>query len=98
MRKRIKKVIREANRSGKMPCEICKETELLCRHHLNGREIPGAEEEWNEAWICSNCHSRIHSGIIVIEGWFVTDKGRTLIWHKKGEESITGMETKPYVG
>jgi hypothetical protein len=97
MRKRNKKVIREANRSGKLPCDICNEKQLLVRHHLNGREIPGAEEEWNISWICSNDHENVHSGIIIVEGWFVTDKGRTLIWHKKGEQSITGMETNPHV-
>ena len=97
MKRRNKKVLREANRSGKMPCQICSSPELLVCHHINGREIQGAEEEWNKCYICSNDHSKIHAGIIIIEGWFTTNQGRTLLWHYNGDESITGTEAKPYV-
>ena len=80
-----------------MTCPICLKRERLVRHHINGRDVPGAEEKWNELFICSNDHEKVHSGDIIIEVWAMTSDGMKLFWHKKGEEGTTGMEARPYV-
>ena len=83
---------RKKNRSGNQKCPICKQqTKLVC-HHIHGREINRWDEPWNHAWICPNCHDLIHDGKIIIEGNYQN----TLLWHKKGEESITGIDASPY--
>jgi endogenous inhibitor of DNA gyrase (YacG/DUF329 family) len=87
---------RKMMRSGNVPCPTCNAEVKLCRHHINGREVPRAEEEWNIAWICPTCHDKVHDGEILIEGWFMTtDGGRELIWRKNGDKPITGTETTP---
>ena len=88
---------RVANRSGKQPCEICLVPEILVQHHLNGREVPRWNEPWNTCNICSNCHSRVHNNLIIIEGWFQTTNGRQLIWRTIEDLQITGQATTPYV-
>jgi len=87
-----KRNIRKSNRSGKRECPICKtKTKLVC-HHIHGRNIPRWDELWNLAWICPNCHDLTHDGEYIIEGNFSGE----LIWHKKGEASITGINASPY--
>lgn len=69
MRYRIKKETRKAmNRSGNIQCDICEEHEILCDHHINGRDIPNANHTSNIAHLCSNCHRKVHEGLIAIEG------------------------------
>jgi C4-type Zn-finger protein len=90
-----RKAKRKRMRSGTEECPICDIVAKLCRHHINGREVPRAEEEWNISWICPNCHDKIHEGDIIIEGWFKTTNGRKLIWRDKEDDSITGEESSP---
>lgn len=52
---------------------------------------------YNRCNICPNCHRNIHEGVVVVEGWFLTMNGYDLIWYKKGEDSFTGRESKPYI-
>lgn len=87
-----KKNIRKINRSGTQTCPICERQAKLVCHHIHGREVPRWDERWNWAHVCSNCHDDIHAGDIIIEGNY---RG-TLIWHKKGEESITGNDALPH--
>lgn len=94
VRKRIQKII---NRSGKMECPICKNQEILVEHHIQGREIHNSEHPCNKANICSNCHRKIHEGLIILEGWFTTTLGLELIWHNKNESSITDNDITPYI-
>lgn len=94
----MKKKIRQlSNRSGQELCSICKEPHILQEHHINGRNVPNYKRAWNITNICANCHDEIHFGKIVIEKWVMTTSGRELIWHKKGEESITGFESTPHM-
>lgn len=90
-----KKNIRKINRCGEEPCTICKRKTPLEEHHLRGRDIPNANAKNNIVWICPTCHSEIHTGLIIVEGWLSTSNGRELFWHKKGEESITGQTCSP---
>jgi len=90
-----KKAKRKLMRSGFVDCPMCEEAARLCEHHINGREIGRHEEEWNIAWICPNCHDKVHAGDVTIEGWFKTTDGRKLIWKENGGDSITGMESTP---
>lgn len=94
IRNRVRK---KRNRSGKAVCPICKQAEFLVEHHFEGRDVLGWNRASNKADICDNCHRRVHEGVIVIEGWFMTSDGVQLIWHKKGEESFTGQEKVPYL-
>jgi len=97
MRKRSKKLIKQANISGKCQCDICHETEPLVTHHIRGRDIPNPEHPSNLTQVCSNCHYKIHLGRIVLEGWFKTTAGKELMWHFKEDKGFTGVEGKPYI-
>jgi hypothetical protein len=92
-----RKVKRAKNRSGKFPCEICKNPNFLVEHHINGRDIPNANHPSNLVSICSNCHMLIHSGKIIIEKWVVTSEGRILFWHPVEESSFTGEDSSPHI-
>lgn len=75
---------------------MCLEPGILVEHHIRGRDIPHPNHPSNLAHICPNCHILVHSGLRVIEGWFQTSNGKELIWHKEGEESISGQDARPY--
>lgn len=91
--KRTKENIRESNRSGKTPCEICGDTEVILQtHHIRGRKIPDPEHASNLVNLCPNCHSDVHWGKVIIEQWAMTTDGLKLLWHKEGEESFTGND------
>ena len=94
MRKKIRKTI---NRSGNATCPICKHPEILEEHHINGRDVPNADHLSNLASICSNCHTKIHLGRIVLEGWIQTTQGKELFWHESSDDSFTGIDAKPYI-
>ena len=96
-RRMSKRLRKERNRSGKAECPICHNREILVEHHIHGRDVPNPEHPSNKVSICSNCHMKIHSSQIIIEGWIGTTAGTQLFWHKEGEESFTGLEAKPFV-
>lgn len=85
------------NKIGNDLCEICKEENFLVQHHILGRKIKNSNKKNNLINICSNCHVKIHKGEIIIEKRVLTNYGYVLIWHKKGEESITGDDSIPYL-
>jgi uncharacterized protein YlaI len=97
MKKMTKKTRKKLNASGKQPCPICDEKEILVEHHIEGRKIPNANHPSNLSYICSNCHRKIHEGIIILEGYFMTTSGKTLLWHYNEEESVTGEEKKTHI-
>ena len=92
-----KKIRKEMNRSGVQICPICLERQILVEHHINGRSIPNANHPSNTAYICCNCHNKTHHGIIVIEGWFQTTKGKELLWHYVEEASFSGQNAQPHI-
>jgi hypothetical protein len=94
MRRKQRRVI---NRSGTCECDICGEPNILEQHHIRGRSIPNANHPSNIANICSNCHTKVHHGIIVIESWLMTTGGAELMWHHYKDESFTGDDAKPYI-
>lgn len=85
------------NQSGQASCDICNTQTALVTHHIRGREIPEAEHKSNKTDVCPNCHYNIHLGNIIIEEWCNTTIGRQLIWHEKGEPSITGNDAIPHI-
>ena len=93
MRLKTRKII---NRSGSAKCDVCKQERFLQRHHIRGRKIPNAEHPSNIANVCPTCHTEIHYGKIIIEGWFQSTNGMTMIWHYDGEKSNTDMDAKPH--
>jgi thiamine kinase-like enzyme len=58
---------------------------ILVEHHINGRKVRRANENWNIAWVCASCHDDVHAGNVIIEGWYSTSAGRELVWRRKGE-------------
>lgn len=87
---------RKINKTGKMVCEICKKSEILVEHHIEGRKINNYNAWYNRANICSNCHNNIHHGLIIIERWVQTTVGKELIWHYKEDQSFTKMDSSCY--
>lgn len=94
MKKRIRKIF---NRSGNGKCNICKKSEILVEHHIEGRDIPNANHPSNIVSICSNCHRLVHEGEVVIEKWIMSTSGHELLWHKKGEPSFSGQDSTTYI-
>ena len=92
------KAYRKFKRSGSDRCPISGYAGPLVEHHINGREIRNANAPWNIAWVSPNIHDQIHQGEIVIEGWFMSTKGRTLLWHRVGEQSISDDAKPPLYG
>jgi len=85
------------NRSGNNICPICNTTNILCEHHIQGRKISNANHFSNIANLCSNCHRKVHEGIIVLEGNFQTTNGIELLWHYNNDQSFSGQNIKPYI-
>lgn len=74
-------------------CEICKEYfESLDKHHIVSKCFSGLNHKDNTTYICPNCHRNVHLGNIIIEGYYLTTKGKILFWRNKGESSITGND------
>jgi len=63
----------------------------LDNHHIWSKCYGGPNVDWNRCTICPNCHRKVHSGDIIIEGNFASTStlGSTLIYRKKGDSSIT---------
>ena len=88
----------------KTECEICGENNkaTLHRHHIVERtEINTSNDDFNLAIICSNCHSKVHSGQIEIVGVFPGTKpptGRILVYKENGICNVPGLENEvsPY--
>ena len=95
--RKTQKVRKQINRSGKNPCQICGEPHILQTHHIDGRDIPNANHSSNLADLCPTCHNNVHWGEVIIERWVMTSSGMELIWHKKGEESLTGDNSSPHL-
>lgn len=72
-------------------CEICSEILTCDSHHIHSLSKGGNDTTYNRCKICPNCHRKVHTGVIIIEGNFRTTNGISLVWRNKGEESITGM-------
>jgi len=79
-----KLALKKSRRSGTRPCEVCGEVRLLVEHHINGRDIPRAEDAWNRVAICPNCHDDLHATPprLLIQEWVMTSEGRQLVWHR----------------
>ena len=92
-----RKAKKQSNSSGKQPCDVCGELEFLEEHHIRGRKIKNANQPFNLANICPNCHFKIHLGEYIIEDWMKSTNGRLLVWHKKEEDSITGNDAIPHI-
>lgn len=76
-----------------MKCQICKKDKLtLDNHHIQSKKYGGKDLKYNIVEICPNCHRAVHLGLLIIEGWFGSTEGRTLVWRKLGQDSITGIK------
>lgn len=88
----------------KTECEICgeKDTKILHRHHIvEQTELHTDNSDYNLAIICPSCHSKIHTGTIVIVGVFPSTQpplGRTLVFiNENGECNVPALkDAKPY--
>jgi uncharacterized protein YlaI len=89
--------LRKSNGSGNGSCDVCNEVGFLEEHHIRGRKIQNYNQPFNIANICPNCHFKIHLGEIIIENWATSTGGRILLWHKKGEKSVTGDDAVPHI-
>lgn len=92
-----RKTRRKINRSGRGSCPVCGRVGILVDHHIDGRDGPDSSRAYNIASLCASCHEDCHSGIIILEGYFMTGEGMTLMWHMAGEESMSGRDAQPYI-
>ena len=78
-------------------CECCQETvKNRDKHHIISTSKGGTNDKSNITKICPNCHRSVHAGDIIIEGIFMTTKGRVLLWHDKDGTPITTMKPDCY--
>jgi len=69
-------------------CLICEENDynILDVHRI----VPGSEggkyKKWNMVCLCSNCHRRVHSGEIEIEGKHMSTSGPIVHYFVDGKE------------
>jgi uncharacterized protein YlaI len=91
-----RKLRKELINTGTQFCQICDEQHILVEHHIEGRKIPNPNHHSNLSYICDNCHRKVHKGIIIIEGYFMTTSGLELIWHFNDEESFTNSDKETY--
>jgi len=76
-----------------MICEICRLNMDSCdKHHIHSRTHGGSNDTFNKVSICPNCHRKVHTGEIILEGKFSTTGGIQLVWRNKGEVSKTGVK------
>jgi hypothetical protein len=86
------------NRSGTCRCDICHKKGIpLEEHHINGKDIINPNHASNLTKLCPDCHTLIHNGVVIIEGWFTTTNGLELLWHSLDKSSFSGQDSKPYI-
>lgn len=73
-------------------CEICNQETYLDKHHIISRSKGGPNKSYNIAYLCPNCHRKVHRGVIILEGRFMSCTGNILVWHHKNEGSITNVQ------
>lgn len=58
-------------------CLICEESnyDILDVHRILPGSQGGKYSEWNMVCLCSNCHRKVHSGEIEIQGKYMSTKG-----------------------
>jgi hypothetical protein len=78
-------------------CEICNKHKARHGHHIQSKSKGGSSQPFNIAYICPNCHDDVHRGNVILEGKFLTTDGYTLLYHMRGEESITGRCPDVYI-
>ena len=79
-----------------MKCAIC-QNNAHHKHHIISKSKGGKNDKWNLVEVCGSCHAEIHQGNIIVEGKFMTTNGLELVWHKKGEESLTGSSPEVFL-
>lgn len=76
-------------------CEICGKEINTDTHHINSISKGGKNHNSNKCELCPNCHRQVHNGEIILEGKYLVSCNETtqieLVWRRKGEESITGL-------
>ena len=53
---------------------------LIEIHHICEKNQNGTNEDYNLVPVCSNCHSKIHLGLIQPIKWYFTSGGWQLEW------------------
>ena len=53
---------------------------LIEIHHIVEKNQNGTNDDSNLVPVCSNCHSKIHLGLINPKKWIFTTSGWKLIW------------------
>lgn len=69
-------------------CHFCDEDnyDLLDLHRITPGSEGGKYTRDNTVTTCSNCHRATHAGVIVIDRWYISTKGRVLHYFVEGEE------------
>ncbi len=70
----------------KIKCEICglNDSSILHRHHIiPRRDKRSTNSDNNLAILCPNCHSKVHTGELIIIGVYQSTDGKSLVWFKK---------------
>ena len=86
----MKKINKKLYKQVAGKCTICKIPliEVLEVHRIQFGSQGGEYTSDNIAIICSNCHSLVHKGKIIIDKWYHSTDGRKLRIIENGEEKF----------
>jgi hypothetical protein len=71
-------------------CEVCNDnTVKLDKHHIVSKSLGGSNQKCNIANLCPTCHRKVHTSILVLEGWYLSTTGYVLLYHDKNTKPIT---------
>ena len=69
---------------------------LIEVHHIKEKNEGGSNEDINLVPVCSNCHSKIHLGLITPIKWYNTTGGWKLTWKDENGKEHWGKPSINY--
>ena len=81
---------KKAEKKIAQKCRICGEKtySTLSVHRIIPGYKSGSYTRNNTTVICENCHRKVHNGLIEIDGWYKSTKGRMLKITENGQEKF----------
>lgn len=82
----------------KIFCEICNESQksTLQYHHIIPRTDERCQDDWtNVCIICSNCHNKVHEGVINIKGILpstILPYRRVVVYEENGKCNVENVD------
>ena len=72
----------------KRKCEVCEINDVMLHYHhiIPQCDLRCTNTNNNIAILCPNCHTKIHTGDLIIIGVYKSTENYSVIWYKNGQE------------